>query len=345
MYNDLLESGIGSKDAYSMIDSLRSAAKTEELSQKQVQCGLLDDSTISDEAKAILYYGMLAGDKERELMDQLTDLGASAGNVGNFVREMYRIDQLPSEEHRPAQAEAFHASQLTEEEKKAVIAFMLGTDLLTETGNPTEYARFLEATEAGLSVDTYMDLRSSGAELESVLEFMDTGVPSEMAAKIAMETKALEPMPGSKSVSYLQRMQVVLDSDLSEQQKLEAFGAIGSLTDSTYGKIQLGYRMGMDLQDYVDLRKALPHYDADGNGTYTSKEVQAAIDAKLVGLSKTEKAILWQLQDASWKPKSNPYNREVGQHVYDALKSSTDTSQAPAADDPYTMMRALGLIP
>ncbi len=345
LYEDLLEADVGSREALDIIKSLRSAQKTEHLEKKQVQLNLLNDSNISDTGKAIVYYGMMASEKERELLDALADLGASAEVAGNFVREMYRIEKLPAEQKRPAQAEAFHASQLAEPEKLAVVASMLGPELVTDEGNPTEYAKFLTAADAGLAVDTYMDLRSKNADLDNVLEFMDTGIPSEEAAQIVMNIKDLKPMAGKNSVSYLQRMQVVLDSDLTEQQKLDAFAAVGNLDDSTYEKIKLGYRMGMGLQDYVDLRRALPLYDANGNGRYTAKEVQAAIDATSVGASQMEKAVLWQLQDASWKPKSNPYDREVGQRVYDALKADSSSAQTTAAEDPYAAMRALGLIP
>lgn len=348
LYEDLLEADVGSREALDIIKTLRSAQKTEELEKKQVQLNLLNESSISDAGKSIVYYGMMATEKERELLDALTDLGASAEVAGNFVREMYRIEKLPAEEKRPSQAEAFHASQLAEPEKLAVVASMLGPDLVTDKGKPTEYAKFLTAADAGLSVDTYMDLRSKEAEMDSVLEFMDTGVPSEEAAQIVMDIKGLKPMAGKTSVSYLQRMQVVLDSDLSEQQKLSALGAVGGLYDSTYNKIQLGYKMGMDLQDYVDLRKALPQYDANGNGSYAYKEVQAAIDSTLVGVSNKEKAILWQIQNSSWKPKKNPYDRQVGQYVYDAMKNQSDAEsqqeESFSADDPYALMRALGLL-
>lgn len=345
LYEDLLEADVGSREALDIIKSLRSAQKTEDLEKKQVQLNLLNDSNISDTGKAIVYYGMMASEKERELLDALADLGSSAEVAGNFVREMYRIEKLPAEQKRPAQAEAFHASRLSEPEKLAVVASMLGPDLVTDEGNLTEYAKFLTAADAGLAVDTYMDLRSKNADLDNVLEFMDTGIPSEEAAQIVMNIKDLKPIAGEPSVSYSQRMQVILDSDLTEQQKLSAFSAVGGLDDSIYEKIKLGYRMGMDLQAYVDLRKALPKYDANGDGRYAYKEVQNAIDATFSYLGVEEKAILWQLQDKSWKPKSNPYDREVGQRVYDALKADSSSAQTTAAEDPYAAMRALGLIP
>ena len=40
---------------------------------------------------------------------------------------------------------------------------------------------------------------------------------------------------------------------------------------------------------------------------------------KAQGLSNQEKAVLWQLQNKSWKPYSNPYDRKIGQEIYDIL--------------------------
>lgn len=85
----------------------------------------------------------------------------------------------------------------------------------------------------------------------------------------------------------------------------------------------------------------MPEFDANGNGSYSQQETEDAINA-LVGddnplfaltgtspngytLTDREKAILWQLQDKRWKPKSNPFDREVGQMVYDIL-----TAEDPA---------------
>lgn len=345
IYEDLLESGASSAEAYDIINELRTAAKTDDMSRAQVQRKKLEESRISEEGKAIVYYGMLATDKERELMDVLTDTGASADAAGKLAWGLHDIEQLPSEEKKSAQAELLRGSQLTEEEKRVVVGSLLGTELVNENGNPTEYANFLTAADAGLSVDTYMDMRAKGATLDTAFGFMDAGVPCETAADIAMQMKDLVPAAGYKSVSYLQRCQVVLDSDLSEQQKVDALGAVSGLNDSTYEKIRLGYSMGMELQSYVDLRKALPGYDANGNGSYTAKETQAAIDGMLAHLSNNEKAVLWQLQNKSWKPKSNPYDREIGQMVYDAMKASSAQEQEATAEDPYAMMRALGIIP
>ena len=49
----------------------------------------------------------------------------------------------------------------------------------------------------------------------------------------------------------------------------------------------------------------------------------ALIGEKDTGLHLTRKqmAALWQIQNKSWKAAKNPYDREVGQQIYDAMHS------------------------
>ena len=349
VYDDLIEADVDAKEAYNIIDAIRKAAKTEDLTKAQVQRDLLEESGISNLGKAIVYYGLLAGESERKLMDSLTDIGATAEAAGNIAMDLYQIRGLSDEDSKSAQAEALKNSALTEEEKRTVVAsLMKTTELLTDSGEPTEYAKFLAATEGGLSVDDYMDMRAMDVETDQYLKLSDVGISTEAAMRIVQEMKTLKPTAGSAKVSWIQKCQVVLDADLTESQKLEALGAVGDLNASTYEKIELGYQMGMDLQNYFDLKAAMPRYDANADGSYAGKETQAAIDAALPHLSKQQKAILWQLQDKRWKPKSNPYDKQVGQMVYDAMSDANDSAPAvaaPAADDPYALMRALAMIP
>lgn len=343
VYRDLLGSGAESREAYQLIDNLRSAQKTETESRAVVQRELLDGSAISDAGKAIVYYGMLACQSEQEMMDKLTDLGASEEEVGNVVRKLWDADQLDSDQQKVAEEQILKESSLTDEEKREVVASILGTDMLTEKGYPSEYAKFLTATDAGLSVDSYMKMRSKGVYMDDYFKFTDTGMSCEQAADISVKMKELKPDAGYSTVSYLQRCQVVLDADLSELGKLEALAAVSGLYDSTYEKIELGYNFGMNLQSYVDLKRTLPKYDANGNGSYTAKETKAAIDGGCSHLSNTEKAILWQLQNKSWKAKNNPYDRNVGQQVYDAMHAMSEDA-TEAEPDPYYLMRLLSII-
>lgn len=108
---------------------------------------------------------------------------------------------------------------------------------------------------------------------------------------------------------------------------------------------------------YVELKDILPQYDTNGNGSYTQAETEAAIDALSGGeqnlllvlmgdareglsLTRTQKAVLWQIQNKSWKPAKNPYDTKVGQQVYDALHDEESTD---AAEDDDLLRQLLGI--
>ncbi len=81
-------------------------------------------------------------------------------------------------------------------------------------------------------------------------------------------------------------------------------------------------------------------FDADENGSINQWEARQALDAwgggddtllLLTGnatpLTNREKAILWQIQNASWKPGRNPYDKEIGQEVYDLLNGDKEEKE------------------
>ncbi len=80
----------------------------------------------------------------------------------------------------------------------------------------------------------------------------------------------------------------------------------------------------------------------DANGSVTQDEAEGAI-AAMSGLTNTERAVLWQLQNKSWKPTSNPFNPDTGKKVYDTLNGEGDQRpkwislpEPPSADDEDT---------
>ena len=50
----------------------------------------------------------------------------------------------------------------------------------------------------------------------------------------------------------------------------------------------------------------MEHADANGNGSVTQKEAQDMISS-ISGLSQQQRAVLWQLQNKSWKSENNPF--------------------------------------
>ena len=70
------------------------------------------------------------------------------------------------------------------------------------------------------------------------------------------------------------------------------------------------YEKGIQGHDYMNFITTLNKYDkptkAGKYGTYTQEEAYYAIKS-LNGLSRQEKAVLWQSVNSSWKTSNNPF--------------------------------------
>lgn len=340
VYQDMLEAKVPDRDAFTLIDRLRNVPKPDgeggEEIRRRNQQEILLGADISDEGKAIAFYGMVASGSEKEFMNKLTDAGADPGSVIKFVIDFKDADALRGAERREALRETIVSSSLTEEEKTVAVGEILGTKMEYDNGNPTQYAKFLTARNEGISVDQYMDLYSKDVNVDNYLKLVDSGVSSDGAVEIAIALNDLEPEDGKEDVSWMQKCNAILDMKISDAERVAALESVSY--ESTGQKIRIGYENGLAPETFVNLKRILPDYDANGNGSYSQKEVTAAIDAMagseiadaLFGgsstLSNTQKAILWQLQTNAKDGKSNPYDREVGKYIYDLVKERKEAA-------------------
>ena len=191
----------------------------------------------------------------------------------------------------------------------------------------------LTAAQAETVRDCFKYYSQIPAEAARYDSFVSAGLDDDAAYALADALNALEPEEGKKTVSNVQRYRAVIDAELREDEQLAALGAL--MQESEYSKLQTGYSYGVTPEAYVTFRELLPQYDADGNGTFNQKEVEAAIDSMGGGigivlpggsegdqpLTVTQQAVLWQLANRSWKPNKNPYSTSVGRKVYDALNA------------------------
>ena len=153
--------------------------------------------------------------------------------------------------------------------------------MLTDSGNPSQYAKMLELLNDGVTLGQYLDLS---------------------------EADAVD--------GYLR-----------------------------YETVNAGRDYGITPAAYIKFREIMPSYDADENNNYSQKEVQAALDSMSgsgglalpslggtpsITLTNTQKAVLWQIANKSWKPGKNPYDATVGQWVYDAMHAEPESGDAPA---------------
>ncbi len=81
----------------------------------------------------------------------------------------------------------------------------------------------------------------------------------------------------------------------------------------------------------LQIREVLPQFDENGNGSYSSAEITAAIksisvngimlpsgDGTVFSLTSEQQGILWQMYSSSKTAKNNPFNSAAGQRYLNA---------------------------
>lgn len=220
----------------------------------------------------------------------------------------------------------------------AAAGTVLGTEMTTESGNPSQYAKLVQILDSGLDMDGYLSLREMDG-VDEYLDALDAGLDSDAALDMARALGDLEPEQGEDSVSVLQKQRAVIDAGLTVQEQLAALESISS--ESEYKKFRTAHTFGVEPDAYVCAKEILPQFDkpnANGNyGTYTQAEIEEALDALGTGtngillpmagqmsvtLTNDQKAVLWQLLTGSSSAKNNPYSTSIGWDVLDAYKAS-----------------------
>ena len=326
IYQDMIDSGVSEREAYDLIDSLRSASETEDASKKEAQIDILQNAEASDECKAIAFYGLLATDNERLLMDSLTDSGAMPGPVMDVLIQLRDAADLPSAEEKAAQADILIGSALTESEKENVIRSWLDDQEVNENGNLTSLGKFNLAMKQGITTEEYLQFRATGMEIDKLLEYTEAGFEADEAQDLAQAIHDLDPLPGEDRVSALQKWRASVDFSDDVEDQLTALSMIMEPKSLAVWETANNYGVAPDV--YVTFQEIATQYDTNGNGSYTQAEAKAAIDAEFSNLTTTQKAVLWQWVCYSSGSKKNPYDPTVGQNFID----SRDAAKAAAEE-------------
>lgn len=365
VYQGLLEAGVPGEEAYALLKELRGAEKTETESEAAQERRLLQEADISGDGKSIVYYGLMASDRERELMDELADMDADMGEVTTALLGIKDAGALKGAAASNAKRDAIAGAALSEDEQIRLYNYTFGEkqddgsyvssraeditafqeagltfDQFLEAQNEystineeydssgekaVEFARWvngqgLTEEQAAVVKDAftyYSQIPQSGGYYE---KFAAAGMSDESAYSLNQALDELEPLEGEDQVSSLQKYQAVVNSDLTESEQMTAMGEL--MPETEYEKLRVGSLHGVTPRAYVSYKQTLPLYDADGNGSFKQEEVQAALDS--LPLTTEQRAALWQMQNKSWKPSSNPYSVSVSQQVYDALNAEDE---------------------
>ena len=355
IYQDLLDAGVEDREAYGVLREFEDVTKTPTESKETRQRKFLRDSDLSDDGKAIIYYGMLASDKDQLLMDKLTDMGADPSEAA------FTLMDIQDAEDPAAVRDVIAGAALTDQEKvelyrakvsdkqdadiAALSAVGLGFDDYLEVyGKRNDLKNDKSVGNKALEFSYWVDsqgfsekqadaIKACFGDDDAYEKYVEKGLDPDMAYELADEFDDLEPMAGKKSVAALQKWRVCVDFSDNVEDQMTALYAVMSATE--YQKVEIANGFGVTPRAYVSLEEVLPQYDADGNGSFKQAEITAAIDS--LDYSDDVKAVLWQMtvgKNTKWK--NNPYSQKIGQQVYEARQAApkvTDEEGSTLADD------------
>lgn len=308
-YQGMTELGVPQRDAFDLLQAIGDveAPVGEDVPDTEKEAyqkrKLLQEADISDQGKGVVYYTLMASGKERELMNSLSEGGTDMGEAARVLMELKDAGaEYKGGEMSAAKKNAIVFSSLSEEEKDAIFGYVPGED-------------------------------STGAAWST--EFAKAGLDQYSAAAAANALNALTPEAGRKTVSDAQKWRAVVDAAGGERNQKAALLTV--MSDGTRMRYEIGDRYGIKAEAWVQVKEALPQFDGDKNGSYSSGEIEKAIDALAgdghllapwdkdpIRLSREEKAVLWQLFTGSTSGSGNPYSIRVGKQVAKELERARE---------------------
>lgn len=336
-YEAMKEAGTDDQKAFQVLQDYKAAGNNAEKRQ------VLRNADISGDAKAALYYQLMASDKERENMDILDEAGEDMGSVVDMLLDIKdqnaagreEAEAEPDEQFDNDTMEKLNAAGLSEYD--AVMAMVQKESIwadqdLTTTERRTEFSRWMNQQDYSDEQKATLTEISIGAGTEATNQYSELiarGIDDDIAGAIASDISRLEPVDGAQTVSREQKRQVVFDRLGDQDEQLMALETIN--TESQQEKFVQANKEGVSPEKYASVLEEIQQYDTNGNGSLTQEEVENALNSigrsglMLPGgdgdftLSTRDKAVIWQLTNKSWKPDNNPFDVEVGKAIYNAM--------------------------
>ena len=226
-YQAMTDAGVPDEDAYDLLLTLRGAKKTETESEAAQERRLLQEADISGDGKSVVYYGLMASDKERELMDAMTDMDADMGTVTQVLMDVKNAGDLTGAAASNAKRTALAESALTDTEKQTMYRYLFGTKQEDGTYTTSRDDDIMAFEQAGLDMDTFLQVQN---EYSSINE--EYGGAGEKATEFSRWVNSQDFTPEQAEVvkdcfTYYSQIPV-------EAARYEKFVATGLEDDTAY---------------------------------------------------------------------------------------------------------------
>lgn len=229
--------------------------------------------------------------------EQIVDMGADPETVYQAIqrwRTAENDEDLNSYGRGVAKRDAITEADLTDEQKLALYRGLSDADSSTPD-------HFREMMDTGLSWEEVMEAYDQYQFLNS-----DEDVPE--ADRLSATEKATE------FASWVDRQNYTEDQAETVKEALRYWKMIPAEASE---KILLAQEYGVSDSSRKAAAEEIDRLKGDGNSV--TQDMAAEALENMPGLDNRERAILWQLQNKSWKWNKNPFDKRVGREVYDRM--------------------------
>lgn len=200
---------------------------------------------------------------------------------------------------------AIDASGLNDEEKLNAMSVLLGMEMETESGEPSQRAKMLRVVETGASLTDYLDIKEAGG-VDNYLEAVDLGLNREKAKEVVEAVDALPKLPKGEEYTSDQKTLAALSACDTAEEQIIVYATYGSSDDviTTTAKFTAAAKYDVTPEMYLKAKAlAKADFNKDNNNSLNSKEVEAAL--RSMDLTNRQRAALWQMFGIKWK--KNPF--------------------------------------
>lgn len=260
--------------------------------------GILFGRSALDESRDFYASGQTGlSANQTKAYEQIVDMGADPETVYQAIqgwRAAENDEALNSYGRGVAKRDAITEADLTDEQKLALYRGLSDADSSTPD-------HFRAMMDTGLSWEEVM-------EAYDQYQFLNSDEDTPEAERLSASEKATE------FASWVERQNYTEDQAETVKEALRYWQMIPAEASE---KILLAQEYGVSDSSRKAAAEEIDRLKGDGNSV--TQDMAAEALENMPGLDNRERAILWQLQNKSWKWNKNPFDKRVGREVYDRM--------------------------
>lgn len=234
-------------------------------------------------AKSVLYDDF-ALDKQYQNAERIIEAGGTADQWAAWTAES---SGMKAEKKYLLLAD----EDFSDEVKKAMVGNEIGTELKTESGEDSQYAKMLKLLESGMDMTDYLLLKAQGSDAVNKLgKFLDEGMEADSAHDIAQALDDLED-----DAATVEKYMAIAETPYPEEVKSQALKAI--MSDSAYAKYQRAAKSKISTYTYCKFLRDVGKYSGEGK----QEKVWAYINALPLSLAQKDTLHLSMYKESSLK--------------------------------------------